>query len=671
MATITVGKSVFNLPASSVVGPNIQTYTPATGKTTTQETPGGAIGSQQAGSNAAPVVAPVKNNSGNPVVNVPGISSAPATDATATGATGATPAKPIPTPLAASAAPAVDAQGNPINTNPTAPVLAQTPAQLEQAAYDQLTQQAQGGISAIEGYYNNLLAGEDTTGAERKANATGAALASGEFGTGTGAGSMETARAATTANKSAITSKLASDVATVIQNVTANAQTLATAMGTAQDKIKSDAIASLDTLAATGKSAQDIKDAEPEFYQNLLNQTGYSEYQLAAAIDSNPKNPNAPVVKEVPMASSDGTSTILKRITFNPKTGQSTEQDYTVAMPLATFLGSPTTTTKDGQILQQQPDGTYKNITPGVIVPPSIQKIGTNPVTGIDEYGYFDSNSGKLILTNANGTPTGATAPGTTGSPNIDSSASGYTTTQIPGSGGLTQAAIDKAALYYAITGTMPSVGLGGTGAAAMKRNAVQARAAELDSTGQITANKAKFQALTQSLDTQTTYLNTMERSVNTVEDNIKILQSAADKVNNSQSPLVNEWTNLAKSKVIGSGDLAAYRSALQTVRTEYGIILARGGQVTESTRAEAAQLIPDNISKDQLNQVIGVLMAEGQNVKSEAQNQVDDINSQLNNIIGGGDLYGGGSGNIGGSGGGGSDNSGGSDLNSIDWSQL
>jgi hypothetical protein len=229
------------------------------------------------------------------------------------------------------------------------------------------------------------------------------------------------------------------------------------------------------------------------------------------------------------------------------------------------------------------------------------------------------------------------TAPGTVGSPDINTSAPGYTTKVVDGTGGLTQASLDQAALSYALTGQMPSIGIGSTGAAAQKKNAIMARAAEMDAGGNIQANKSKLKTLTESLGVQQKYLDTMQRSIGTVDDNLKLLEAAAGKVNSSNSPLINEWTNRAKSGVIGSGDLASYKAAIQTVRSEYSNILARGQGQTDATRAEAAVLIPDNITKEQLNQVIATLKAEGQNVVNNAQKQVNDIQGDMSNILSGG----------------------------------
>lgn len=227
-------------------------------------------------------------------------------------------------------------------------------------------------------------------------------------------------------------------------------------------------------------------------------------------------------------------------------------------------------------------------------------------------------------------------AKGTTGSDKIDTSTPGYSTQEVPGTGGLTQAALDKASMQYAMTGQMPSIGLGSTGSAKMKRDAIMNRAAELDSNGNIAQNKATLSSLTNSLNEQTKYQNTMERATKTVEDNLTILENAANKVNKSGSPLVNEWNNLVTSKVIGSGDLASYRAAIQTVRNEYQFILARGGQVSDTVRQEAQTLIPDNITKEQLVQVIGTLRAEGQNVLNNANSEVSSIQNRINGVIGG-----------------------------------
>lgn len=194
--------------------------------------------------------------------------------------------------------------------------------------------------------------------------------------------------------------------------------------------------------------------------------------------------------------------------------------------------------------------------------------------------------------------------------------------------------AIDLAAQQYLLTGTMPSLGLGSSPGVMATRTAILNRAAEIGAGSIPGVNKAQLSTLTSSLKTQQTYLDTIQRSFNTVDANLNILMDAADKVSSYNSPLINEWQRLVQSKVIGSGDLNAYNTALQTVRTEYAQILARGGQVTDAVRSEAARLIPDNINKAQLEQVVGVLKAESENVIKSAQTQVDSIQNQMQGIL-------------------------------------
>ena len=83
--------------------------------------------------------------------------------------------------------------------------------------------------------------------------------------------------------------------------------------------------------------------------------------------------------------------------------------------------------------------------------------------------------------------------PGTTGAPGINTSSAGYYSTPVEGAGGLTQAAIDQAALQYATTGQMPSIGLGSTGVAGQKKTAILNRAGELGQGTNIAANKASL----------------------------------------------------------------------------------------------------------------------------------------------------------------------------------
>ena len=238
-------------------------------------------------------------------------------------------------------------------------------------------------------------------------------------------------------------------------------------------------------------------------------------------------------------------------------------------------------------------------------------------------------------------TPVGVT-PGTNQEPTqvatpIDASSPDYTTKLLPGVG-LTQSALDLAALNYLTTGQMPSLGLGSSAQTKAQRAAIINRAGQLGSGGNIAANKASLQANAASLKQQTEYLNNTQRAISTADANFQLLVNTAQKagINDQSSPIINQLQNAISRNIIGNGDLNQFYTGIQTLRTEYATVLARGGQVTDSVRSEANQLIPDNISLANLNKVYQYIKQEGGNVVSGAQAQVQSIQNSINGIVGG-----------------------------------
>lgn len=227
-------------------------------------------------------------------------------------------------------------------------------------------------------------------------------------------------------------------------------------------------------------------------------------------------------------------------------------------------------------------------------------------------------------------------APGTTGSNTVDSTTQGYSTQPVSSAGGITQAAIDQAALQYAMTGKMPSIGLGSTGMAAQKKNAIMNRAAELGNNTNIAGNEAQLKSLTGTLGQQTDYLNTTQRAYNTAQDNLKVItQLVSDNgLNQSDVPIINQIQNAVKSNLTDPGTVAAFQSGLAGLRSEYSQVLAKGGVRSVETDNAAAKLIPDNLSPTQLQQVTTQLGQEGGNAIKEAQDQVSAVNDQINGIL-------------------------------------
>lgn len=240
----------------------------------------------------------------------------------------------------------------------------------------------------------------------------------------------------------------------------------------------------------------------------------------------------------------------------------------------------------------------------------------------------------QKMATAEGGKVTSGGATGTTGSPSINASTPGYTSTIV--AGGLTQAAIDQAALQYATTGQMPSIGLGSTGAAMAKRNAIMNRAGELAPGGNIAVNKAEVTANSAALTTQVQYLNTTQRALTNAAAGLTQLTTAFQgKINNQTMPLANIFANAANYQ-LDPGNVAAYKAALAEVGNEYSQVFSRGGQNSVESHYQAQDIIDGNISVADLVKVGAELQAQGKIVINGAQQQISTIQGQLNSILSG-----------------------------------
>jgi hypothetical protein len=239
------------------------------------------------------------------------------------------------------------------------------------------------------------------------------------------------------------------------------------------------------------------------------------------------------------------------------------------------------------------------------------------------------------------GTDTSGTgrAIGTTGSPKIDATTPGYSTDIVPGTGGLTQAAIDQDALATALGQPLPvPLGLSSTGAGGQKRTAINNRMAELNASGNVAANKTVLAANADALKTQVGYMNNVQRAFNTANDTFDALNSwmKENGVNPSQFPDFNKFSNFLKSKGIDPGQAGGYNAQIATLRQEYSQVLAKGGARSVETDQQAQQLIPDGLSPAQLQTVADRIKVDADNVINDSQKQVQAIQDKINNIVSG-----------------------------------
>lgn len=220
--------------------------------------------------------------------------------------------------------------------------------------------------------------------------------------------------------------------------------------------------------------------------------------------------------------------------------------------------------------------------------------------------------------------------PGTTGDSAIDPTVEGYSTKVIPGTGGLTMAAIDQGAMSNITAGTRPT---GRTGPALAQATTILNRMAEMDPSGNLAFNKGKLASLNQSLATQQKYLDTTQRSVANAEAGFQqVVNTFQGKVNASQYPTINAAVNAAKAQ-LDPGTISAFQSGLAEVANEYTQVFSRGGQATDATRAKAQKIVNGDLSIADLQQVLTELQAQGNIVVQGSKNQVKTISDQINTI--------------------------------------
>jgi hypothetical protein len=263
--------------------------------------------------------------------------------------------------------------------------------------------------------------------------------------------------------------------------------------------------------------------------------------------------------------------------------------------------------------------------------PATPQELQANHISPSDPTLYQASTMGNVkAITGAISAGTDGPPLGTTGQPAIDPTTPGYSSKTV--TAGLSQAAIDQRALGNITSGTPAPTG-GRTGTALAQNTAIANRMAELDPTGNLAVNKAQVRALSQSLANQQKNLDTTQRSLANAEAGFQqVIGAFSGKVNASQYPSVNAAVNAIKGQ-LDPGTVAAFKTGLQEVATEYTQVTSRGGQVTDSTRNTARSIVNGDLSITELQGVLAELQAQGKIIVGGAQDQVKRITGQINDI--------------------------------------
>jgi len=195
----------------------------------------------------------------------------------------------------------------------------------------------------------------------------------------------------------------------------------------------------------------------------------------------------------------------------------------------------------------------------------------------------------------------------------------------------LTPDALNLTAKMYAMTGQLPPMGLGKTGAAV--RASIINKAADeyksLDLPQQIAAYKANQQSLTKVQGTA----DKVSAFENTAGKNLDQFLSLAEKIPDTGSPWVNQPIRSLDVKALGSTDLAAANAAREVALREIARVTNDpnlSGSLTDSARKEIQGLSPESATFAQIKAVAKVLRQDMANVHSGLNEQIADIQRRI-----------------------------------------
>lgn len=155
----------------------------------------------------------------------------------------------------------------------------------------------------------------------------------------------------------------------------------------------------------------------------------------------------------------------------------------------------------------------------------------------------------------------------------------------------------------------------------------------------QVSTDVAATKKVITNLDVQASQIN---QAGGALEKNMTYLASLSDKVNTLGIPKLDTDINALKSKYSNQPDVVNYLSTLATVRSEYAKYIARGGQVDDAVKREAAGAIPAGINGATLNSLHDTLKTEGDNVlqsiKDAKTGQWNSLQGGASSASGGGD---------------------------------
>lgn len=196
---------------------------------------------------------------------------------------------------------------------------------------------------------------------------------------------------------------------------------------------------------------------------------------------------------------------------------------------------------------------------------------------------------------------------------------------------GMTQAAFDQQAEKYFLSGTLPPVGRGMSGPAFQR--ALMNRTAELHPEGDLAGNAAAFKANSDSLKKLQTSFDQVSAFEQTALKNINLLQETAKKIPDLGSRFANVPVRAISGRMLGTEEMAAFKTALNTAQTEAAKVLNSSnasGVLSDSARHELQDIVDGNMSYKAMVASLNTLKQDMANRHQAYTEQISDIQGRL-----------------------------------------
>jgi hypothetical protein len=194
------------------------------------------------------------------------------------------------------------------------------------------------------------------------------------------------------------------------------------------------------------------------------------------------------------------------------------------------------------------------------------------------------------------------------------------------------QDALDFAANNYRQTGQMPA----GFTRSPQTTSAIITRAAQLDQQaggGGIASNKATLKSYSDALDGLQKNYSAVSAFEDTANKNIEMLKGIARNVPDLGVKFANVPVRMFTGNMIGTDNMAAFKTALLPVQTEAAKILNSAnlsGSLSDSSRHELQDIVDGNATYSALVSSLNVLQQDFKNRKSGFETQINDLQGRI-----------------------------------------